>query len=179
VFSLKADCGRLAAPLTPDAIKSPSGDGCSDTPLKFNADCDRGSGQPTTVGGWMRPTSGLRAGGCIYNRPSIPPVRRSTSLCRLNATQLRLRDFSPKPWVEKSIQRRDGLFLLLSSVSGSRNTQENTSQYSDPRESFHEDRVVSDDRASVHEIGSPIPPVARCGEKSLKFRRSGSNLNQA
>ena len=24
------------------------------------------SNQPTTVGGWMRPTSGLRASGCIY-----------------------------------------------------------------------------------------------------------------
>jgi transposase, IS6 family len=28
---------------------------------KFSADCERGSDRPTTVGGWMRPTSGLRA----------------------------------------------------------------------------------------------------------------------
>ena len=83
-----------------------SGDGCSDTPLKFDANCDRGSGQPTTVGGWMRPTFGLRASRCIYTRSSIPPVRRSTSLCRLNAPQLRLRDFSPRPWAERTIQRR-------------------------------------------------------------------------
>src|SRR6476469_1156068 len=42
--------------------------------------------QPTTVGGWMKPTSGLRASGCIYTGLWTPPVRRSTSFCRLNAT---------------------------------------------------------------------------------------------
>src|ERR1700730_18736486 len=69
---------------------SPSGDGCRVTPQKFSADCDRGSDRPTTVGEWMRPTSGLRASGCIYTELSTPPVRRSTSFCRLNATQQRL-----------------------------------------------------------------------------------------
>ena len=28
------------------------------TARKFSADCDRASNRPTTVGGWMRPTSG-------------------------------------------------------------------------------------------------------------------------
>ena len=51
---------------------SPSGGGCSVTPQKFSADCDRGSDRPTTVGGWMRPTSGLRASGCIYTGLSTP-----------------------------------------------------------------------------------------------------------
>ena len=32
------------------------------------------------------PTSGLRASGCIYTGLWTPPVRRSTSFCRLNAT---------------------------------------------------------------------------------------------
>ena len=49
------------------------------TPQKFSADCERGSDRPTTVGGWMRPTSGLRANGCIYTGLSTRPVRRSTS----------------------------------------------------------------------------------------------------
>jgi transposase-like protein len=31
-------------------------------------------------------TSGLRASGCIYTGLWTPPVRRSTSFCRLNAT---------------------------------------------------------------------------------------------
>ena len=42
---------------------SPSGGGCSVTPQKFSVDCDRGFDRPTTVGGWMRPTSALRASG--------------------------------------------------------------------------------------------------------------------
>src|ERR1700736_3858250 len=66
----------------------------------------RGSDRPTTVGGWMRPTSGLRASGCIYTGLSTPPVRRSTSFCRLNATQQRLSAFSPRPWAERTIRRR-------------------------------------------------------------------------
>jgi len=37
---------------------SPSGGGSNVTPQKFSADCRRGSDRPTTVGGWMRPTSG-------------------------------------------------------------------------------------------------------------------------
>src|SRR5271165_1614710 len=75
---------------------SPSGGGCSVTPQKFSADCERGSDRPTTVGGWMRPTSGSRANGCIYTGLSTPPVRRSTSFSRLNATQQRLSAFSAK-----------------------------------------------------------------------------------
>src|SRR5580700_10077339 len=55
------------------------------------------SRQQTTLGGWTRPTSGLRASGSIYTGLSTPPVRRSTSFCRLNATQQRLSAFSPKP----------------------------------------------------------------------------------
>ena len=54
----------------------------------------------------MRPTSGSRASGCIYTGLSTPPVRRSTSFCRLNATQQRLSAFSPKPWAERTIRRR-------------------------------------------------------------------------
>ena len=38
----------------------------------------------------------LRASGCIYTGLWTPPVRRSTSFCRLNATQRRLSAFSPK-----------------------------------------------------------------------------------
>ena len=45
----------------------------------------------------MRPTSGLRANGCIYTGLSTPPVRRSTSFCRLNATRQRLSASSPRP----------------------------------------------------------------------------------
>jgi hypothetical protein len=37
---------------------------------------------------------------------STPPVRRSTSFCRLNATQQRLSAFSPKPCAERTIRRR-------------------------------------------------------------------------
>ena len=51
-------------------------------PQKFSADCDRGSNRPTTVGGWTKPTSGLRASGYIYTGLWTPPVRRSTSFCR-------------------------------------------------------------------------------------------------
>src|ERR1700731_2112354 len=85
---------------------SPSGGGSNVTPHKFSADCDRGSDRPTTVGGWMRPIFGLRASGCIYTGLSTPAVRRSTSFCRLNATQQRLSAFSPKPWAERTIRRR-------------------------------------------------------------------------
>ena len=59
------------------------------------------SDRPTTVGGWMRPTFGLRASGCIYTGLSTPAVRRSTSFSRLNATQQRLSAFSPKPWADE------------------------------------------------------------------------------
>src|SRR5271165_5461992 len=59
---------------------SPSGGGSNVTPQKFRADCERGSDRPTTAGGWMRPTSGLRANGSICTGLSTLPVRRSTSL---------------------------------------------------------------------------------------------------
>src|SRR5580704_8199443 len=84
---------------------SPSGGGSNVTRRKFNADCDRGSDRPTTVGGWTRPTSGSRANGCIYTGLSTPAVRRSTSFCRLNATQQRLSAFSPKPSAGGTIRR--------------------------------------------------------------------------
>src|SRR5271165_5442546 len=77
---------------------SPSGGGSNVTRRKFSADCDRGSDRPTTVGGWTRPTSGSRANGCIYTGLSTPAVRRSTSFCRLNATQQRLSAFSQRLW---------------------------------------------------------------------------------
>src|SRR3984957_6126872 len=55
---------------------------------------------------WTRPTSGSRASGCIYTGLSTPAVRRSTSFCRLNATQQRLSAFPPKPCAERTIRRR-------------------------------------------------------------------------
>src|SRR5271165_3305406 len=39
-------------------------------------------------------------------RVSTPPVRRSTSFCRLNATQQRLSAFSQRLWAERTIRRR-------------------------------------------------------------------------
>ena len=66
----------------------------------------RGSNQPTTVGGWTRPTSGLRASGCIYTGLWTPPARRSISFCLLNATQRPLSASSPKRWAGRTIRRR-------------------------------------------------------------------------
>src|ERR1700723_698800 len=54
---------------------------------EWNNVCVGDSNQPTTVGGWMKPSSGLRASGCIYTGLWTPLVRRSTSFCRLNATK--------------------------------------------------------------------------------------------
>src|ERR1700738_1313995 len=71
---------------------------------QWNNVCVGDSNQPTTVGGWMRPTSGLRARGCIYTGPWTPPVRRSTSFCRLNATQRPLSASSPKRWAGRTIR---------------------------------------------------------------------------
>src|SRR4029077_20668384 len=51
---------------------------------------------PTTVGEWTKPTSGSRASGSIYTGLSTPAVRRSTSFCRLNATQQRPKRFLAK-----------------------------------------------------------------------------------
>ena len=55
---------------------------------------------------WMKPTSGLRASGCIYTGLWTPPVRRSTSFCRLNATKRPLSASSPKRWAGRTIRRR-------------------------------------------------------------------------
>jgi transposase, IS6 family len=52
---------RACAPIT-----SPFGGGSSAMARKWNNVCVGHSNQPTTVVGWMRPTSGLRASGCIY-----------------------------------------------------------------------------------------------------------------
>src|ERR1700736_1573411 len=71
-------------------ITSPSGGGSSAMARKWNNVCVGDSNQPTTVGVWMRPTSGLRASGCIYTGLWTPPVRRSTSFCRLNANGSKL-----------------------------------------------------------------------------------------
>src|SRR6202035_2320165 len=73
---------------------------------EFSADCERASDRPTTVGGSTKPTFGLRASGCIYTGLSTPPVLRSTSFCRLSATQQRLNASSPRPWAERTIRRR-------------------------------------------------------------------------
>src|SRR5580698_7849658 len=59
----------------------------------------------TTVGEWTKPTSGSRASGSIYTGLSTPAVRRSTSFCRLNATQQRSSAFSPRLWAERTIPR--------------------------------------------------------------------------
>src|ERR1700674_987050 len=87
-------------------ITSRYGDGYSATPQRWNDVCARGSNRPTTVGGWTRPTSGLRASGCIYTGLSTPPARRSTSFYRLNATQRPLSASSPKRWAGRTIRRR-------------------------------------------------------------------------
>ena len=50
------------------------------------ADCDHSFDRPTTVGGWTKPTSGLRGSGCIYTGLWTLPVRRSTSFCRLKGS---------------------------------------------------------------------------------------------
>src|SRR5271165_4532851 len=41
-----------------------------------------------------------------YTELSTPPVRRSTSFCRLNATQQRLSAFSQRLWAERTIRGR-------------------------------------------------------------------------
>src|ERR1700731_3460947 len=87
-------------------ITSRCGDGSSGMPQKWNDVCALGSDRPTTVGEWTKPTSGSRASGSIYTGLSTPAVRRSTSLCRLNATQQRPSAFSPRLWAERTIRRR-------------------------------------------------------------------------
>ena len=107
LFAFLSRCGGVAGragACTPTT--SPSGGGSNVTPQKFSGDCDRSSDRPTTAGGWMRPTSGLRANGCNYTGLSTRPVRRSTSFFRLNAMQRRPNDSSPKRWAERTIRRR-------------------------------------------------------------------------
>src|ERR1700681_2703654 len=48
----------------------------------------------------------LRASGCIYTGLWTPPVRRSTSFCRLNATKRPLSASSPKRCAGRTIRRR-------------------------------------------------------------------------
>ena len=48
----------------------------------------------------------VKASGCIYTGRWTPPVRRSTSFCRLNATQRPLSASSPKRWAGRTIRRR-------------------------------------------------------------------------
>src|ERR1700736_3007744 len=106
-FSLSyRDVEELLAERGLHADHSRYGDGYSATPQRWNDVCARGSNQPTTVGGWTRPTSGLRASGCIYTGLSTPPARRSTSFFLLNATQRPLSASSPKRWVGRTIRRR-------------------------------------------------------------------------
>src|ERR1700692_4917015 len=88
-------------------ITSRCGVGSSGMPQKWNDVCALGSDRPTTVGEWTKPTSGSRASGSIYTGLSTPAVRRSTSFCRLNATQQRPSAFSPRLWAERTIQRRE------------------------------------------------------------------------
>src|SRR5271165_1364063 len=72
---------------------SPSGDGYNVTPRNWNDVCARGSNRPTTLGGSTRRTSGSKANGYTCTGLLTPPVRRSTSFSRLNATQQRLSAF--------------------------------------------------------------------------------------
>jgi hypothetical protein len=87
-------------------ITSPSGGGSSATPRNWNDVCARDSGEPTTVGEWTKPTSGLRASGSIYTGLSTQAVRRSISFSRLIATQQRPSAFSARPRAGRIIRRR-------------------------------------------------------------------------
>src|SRR6201987_1915001 len=77
---------------------------CRATPRKWNAVCARSSNRPTTVGGWMRPTSGSRASGCIYTARWIPQGRPSTAFFRPGATPWPPSAFWPKPWEVRTIR---------------------------------------------------------------------------
>ena len=102
VFPCRTGTSRSCSPseaCTP--ITSRCGVGSSGMPQKWNDVCALGSDRPTTVGEWTKPTSGSRASGSIYTGLSIPAVPRSTSFCRLNATQQRPSAFSPRLWRER------------------------------------------------------------------------------
>ena len=97
VFPCRTGTSRSCSPsevCTP--ITSRCGVGSSGMPQKWNDVCALGSDRPTTVGEWTKPTSGSRASGSIYTGLSTPAVRRSTSFCRLNATQQRPSAFLAK-----------------------------------------------------------------------------------
>src|SRR5271166_5502014 len=101
VFPCRTGTSRSCSPsevCTPITLRC--GVGSSGMPQKWNDVCALGSDLPTTVGEWMKPTSGSRASGSIYTGLSTPAVRRSTSFCRLNATQQRPSAFSPRLWAE-------------------------------------------------------------------------------
>src|SRR5271157_874478 len=107
VFPCRTGTSRSCSPrevCTP--ITSRCGVGSSGMPQKWNDVCALGSDRPTTVGEWTKPTSGSRASGSIYAGLSTPAERRSTSFCRLNATQQRPSAFSPRLWAERTIRRR-------------------------------------------------------------------------
>src|ERR1700675_407073 len=107
VFPCRTGTSRSCSPsevCTP--ITSRCGVGSSGMPQKWNDVCALGSDRPTTVGEWPKPTSGSRASGSIYTGLLTPAVRRSTSFCRLNATQQRPSAFSLRLWAERTIRRR-------------------------------------------------------------------------
>ena len=78
VFPCRTGTSRSCLPseaCTP--ITSRCGVGSSGMPQKWNDVCALGSGRPTTVGEWTKPTSGSRASGSIYTGLSTPAVRRN------------------------------------------------------------------------------------------------------
>src|SRR5271165_247155 len=92
-FSLSAARWKNSLPSADfRSTTSRCGDGYSATPQKFSAVCERGSDRPTTVGGWMRRTSGSKANGYTCTELSIPPVTK----WRFTKAKL-LREVSVKP----------------------------------------------------------------------------------
>ena len=73
-----------------------SGGGFNVTPQKFSGDCDPGSDQLTTVGGWMRLTSESKASGVTFIGRRTPPPRHSTFSSRPNRTRPRQSAFLAK-----------------------------------------------------------------------------------
>jgi len=97
-FSLSyCDVEDLLAERACTPTTSRSGGGSSVTPRKWNDVCARGSKRPTTVAGWTRLTSALKASGRTLTGPWTPAVRRSTSCSRPSATPWPPSAFWPKP----------------------------------------------------------------------------------
>jgi DDE domain len=88
-------------------ITSRCGVGSSGMPQNWNDVCAPGSDRPTTVGEWTKPTSESGASGSIYTGLSTPEGQPLTSFCRLNAARQRPSAFSPRPWAERIIPRRE------------------------------------------------------------------------